>query len=677
MKRKRILAIALGCSVLFTGCTSHLAEEFFQALSDNGSQNNNHNSQNENHIQQQAGGQESTENQVIMVYMVGSDLETDAGLGSEDIAEIAVSGFDEANTEVLICTGGAREWWIDEIPNDECTVFEVTGGKIHPVYTLNNKNMAEPQTLTEFINYAYINHEADYYDLVLWNHGGGAILGYGADENYDYDALTIAEMDQALRGTKLVAEGNRFEWIGFDACLMAMLEVADMMSDYADYLIASEEVEAGTGWDYTCLKRLSDGKHFDGAAAAEGIISAYGEYYEENYRYIPDYTLSCLELSQTGEVVNALEELVTTAGEELQSGGYSKIARQRDRTKTFGIVSESSFYDTVDLYDLTVNLMDLYPEEASNLQSALDKMVVCEETNIIGAHGVAVYFPYDNKEYAGEWLGEYNDMGFSETYLKFISSFTAGLSGEQIAEWDVENIETEESTTEAGKYYVQLTEEQVENFSRASFEAWQEVPQRGFVRWTSSTDVHLSEDGVLSASFDERRFYLVDGLGREYACCAMELERGDDYVKYCIPILVERQVAEVSSEDPIGDWDYYSAYIHVKVDEENPTGVITGIYQSADADSTIFPDKDTMELLEGDSIMTVIHAREIEFNEDGSVKPFEEWANLNHTEKYFTLEGDLNITMKEVAEGAEYCGFFTIKDTQGNYYYTNPVYIQY
>ncbi len=664
-KIKRLLALAVGFSTLLTGCASHLIEDMQASFE-----------QDEEYVQTNNVGQSNDgESQVIMVYMVGSDLETDAGMGSEDIAEIAVSGFDESNTEVLICTGGAREWWIDEIPNDECTVFEVTGGKIHPVYTLNNKNMAEAQTLTEFINYAYINHEADYYDLVLWNHGGGAILGYGADENYDYDALSVSEMDKALRGSKLVADGNRFEWIGFDACLMGMLEIADMTSDYADYLIASEEVEAGTGWNYTCLKTLSDGKHFEGAKAAEGIIDAYGEYYEEYYNYIPDYTLSCMDLAQTDNVVAALEALVTEADIELQNGGYSKIARQRDKTKTFGKVSNTSFYDTVDLYDLTENLMDLYPEEAAALQAALDKMVVCEDTNITGAHGVAVYFPYDNKEYASEWLEEYETMGFSETYVDFVRTFHEGQFGEQTAEWDEEDMETEESTAEAGEYYVQLTEEQVENFSQGYFEAWQKVPQSGYVRWTSSSDVHLSEDGILSGSFDERRFYLLDGMGREYACCAQELERTEDYVKYTIPIIVERPVE--ASEDEFGDWDYYNAYIHVRVDEENPTGIITGIYQSIDAESTLFPDKDTMELFEGDSIMPFIFARDIEFNEDGSVVPYEEWESASHTSRYFVLEGELGITMKEVAEGAEYCGFFTIKDTQGNYYYTNPVYIQY
>lgn len=126
---------------------------------------------------------------------------------------------------------------------------------------MKNKNMGDENTLKEFINFTYANYEADYYDLVMWNHGGGAILGFGADENYDYDALTLTEISSGLKKTQFIGEGNKFEWVGFDACLMGMIEVADVMSDYAKYMIASEKVEAGAGWDYSCFRVLGDGAH--------------------------------------------------------------------------------------------------------------------------------------------------------------------------------------------------------------------------------------------------------------------------------------------------------------------------------------------------------------------------------------------------------------------------------
>lgn len=613
---------------------------------------------------------------VVMVYMVGSNLESEGGMASLDIAEIAASDFDEGNMKVLICTGGASQWWIDEIPSDECTVYEVSGETINPVYTLDNKNMADAATLREFINYGYMNYDAGYYDLVLWDHGGGAVLGYGADENYDYDTLSLAELNDALKGTKMVSEGEKLEWIGFDACLMGMLEVADMTSDYANYLIASEEVESGEGWNYACLKELSDGEHFKGDAAADVIIGAYSEYYEENNRYTPDYTLSCLDLSKTDAVVKSLEEFVNVAAVELQSGGYSRIARMRDKTKTFGKVSQDSFYDTVDLYDLADKMMRLYPEEAENVQTAVEEMVVCQKSNVLDAHGVAVYFPYSNKEYAAEWMMAYSQIGFSEDYTAFLSSFADTLSGDQLAHWDIKEEVPAQSDETIGEYYVQLSEEQKANFGHAKYSVWeQDAGGDGtYICWTDSSELNLSEDGILSADFDGRHFFLSDASGELHVCCATEIERNEEYAKYAIPIIIERQTEEVNG---IPHFDYQNAYIHVKVDEEHPDGTIIGIYKSMDTDSTLFPDKEVIELQEGDSIMPFIFARDIVFNEDGSVAPFEEWEVSSGTIEYFLLEGDLTVTMQDTEPGTEYCFLFEIHDTQGNFYMTNPIYIEY
>jgi len=38
------------------------------------------------------------------------------------------------------------------------------------------------------------------------------------------------------------------------------------------------------------------------------------------------------------------------------------------------------------------------------------------EIKCADAHGVAVYFPYSNKEYAEMFMAAYSEIGFSETY---------------------------------------------------------------------------------------------------------------------------------------------------------------------------------------------------------------------------------------------------------------------
>ena len=65
--------------------------------------------------------------------------------------------------------------------------------------------------------------------------------GYGYDEKYSRSgSMNLAEIDKALKDG-----GVTFDFVGFDACLMATAETALMVGDYADYMIASEEGRAG------------------------------------------------------------------------------------------------------------------------------------------------------------------------------------------------------------------------------------------------------------------------------------------------------------------------------------------------------------------------------------------------------------------------------------------------
>ena len=107
--------------------------------------------------------------------------------------------------------------------------------------------MGDSATLSEFINYANINYPADKRALVFWNHGAGSILGFGADENFSFDGLYLYEMADAFLNSY---DGQKFEIVGFDACLMASIEMASVLEPYSNYMVASEEVEPGGGWNY-------------------------------------------------------------------------------------------------------------------------------------------------------------------------------------------------------------------------------------------------------------------------------------------------------------------------------------------------------------------------------------------------------------------------------------------
>ena len=187
-----------------------------------------------------------------------------------------------------------------------------------------------------------------------------------------------------------------------------------------------------------------------------------------------------------------------------------------------------------------------------------------------------------------------------------------------------------------------------------------------YILWMLSSDVSLSDDDKLYTNFDGKRFFLNDAEGGSVACCALEIESGEDYKKYEIPLMLWRKDADLPE----------NVYAHVRVDAEHPDGEVIGFYSEIDTDSTLFPQKNQVVLNEGDGVCPYLFAREIQFNEDGSVTPFSEWEPNSGTGAWITLSDDYDISMQEPDEVSNYCCLFRITDTQGNQYYTNPVYIE-
>ena len=247
-------------------------------------------------------------NMTIMVYMVGSDLESISGNASMDLSEMAESKADTRHNNIIIYTGGASAWQIDGLSADKDSILKVTSGNVYVVDTVDASNMGEADTLSSFINYCYDNYKSDSYSLILWDHGGGAVAGFGYDENYD-DSLTLDELQSALNDS-VGKRATKLELAGFDACLMSSLEVADVLAPYANYMVASQETEPGWGWDYSFLSCLTD-ELIDGEKLGKEIIDSYVEFGEMAYELYPqlycDLTLSCIDLEKYSEVEKAMD----------------------------------------------------------------------------------------------------------------------------------------------------------------------------------------------------------------------------------------------------------------------------------------------------------------------------------------------------------------------------------
>lgn len=367
----------------------------------------------------------------IMVYMNGSDLESEIGAATEDLIEMLESGLRSQNANIVILTGGAKQWQNDVIPNDECALWYIEDGRLFEIKRIGLQNMGDPDTLADFITFAMGDFPADKYGLVLWDHGGGAIAGYGHDEKFDYNhegSLTLPEMDYAFKKAGL--SDQKLEWMGFDACLMATVEMAAIASQYARYLVASEDLEPGDGWDYKFLSLLNRNPQASGYVLGREIVDTFMAFYGPHSDEI--LTLSVVDLNKIQPIMEAMgllmeqcsDKLLTDQADfELIHGQFAALAKRRRYTKTFGEGSpRDNQSDMVDIGDMVHQLSDLFPGEAEMVLTALDDAVMYNRYNSrTPLYGLSAYYVYGGPFY--ESLDLYAQLDVDEAYIQYLLKF--------------------------------------------------------------------------------------------------------------------------------------------------------------------------------------------------------------------------------------------------------------
>ena len=368
----------------------------------------------------------------IMIYMNGSDLESDFGLATSDLAEMLDSGIKSQNANVIILTGGTNRWLNDAIPETECIIWQLSDGWINEIKSMGKVNMGNPATLRDFIKFSMEQYPAEKYGLIMWDHGGGSIAGFGHDEKFNDDALTLLDMKQAFEEAGL--RKQKLEFLGFDACLMATIEMAVLAYDYAHVLIASEDLEPGEGWDYNFLSVLNDTPRMDGFELGKVIVDTFIDFFGQD----SDETLalSVVDLAKVKPVMEAMGCLMEKASAEIQNQtisvsnrGFHRVAERRAVTKTFGEGSPRDNYaDMVDIGDMAIMLQDFFPQETEAVLQALENCVVYNRHNSdIDLWGLSTFYIYGGKSQGDYSLKTYTALGMDENYTQYLHKFFQGL----------------------------------------------------------------------------------------------------------------------------------------------------------------------------------------------------------------------------------------------------------
>ena len=364
----------------------------------------------------------------ILVYMCGTDLESKYGMATSDLSEMASATTGKLN--IIVYTGGCRQWRNNIVSPQVNQIYKVEQGGVRLLeQNMGSGAMTNPDTLASFIQYGAKNFPANRMELIFWDHGGGSISGYGYDEKYGQGggSMGLSGINKALK-----AGGITFDFIGFDTCLMATLENALMLDDYADYMIASEETEPGVGWFYTnWLTKLNANTSMPTLEIGQNIVDDFVSECARKCRG-QDTTLSVIDLAELSATApQALNAFAQNTSSLIQSNQYQTVSRARSGAREFGAAQK---LDQVDLVDLANNLNTA---ESKALASALLGAIKYNKTssNLTDAYGLSIYFPYQRANRVQAAAATYSAIGMDDDYTKCIQQFASmGVAGQAVSQ---------------------------------------------------------------------------------------------------------------------------------------------------------------------------------------------------------------------------------------------------
>lgn len=303
-------------------------------------------------------------------------------------------------------------------------------------------DMANPDTLEDFLRWGSQTYPAKRKLLVVWSHGQGWRFkpeGEPASTDTPNKVLQSRTERQVLAGLpgeprwagghravandedtghilynrqiqdsllKLAQQGLTLDLIGFDACLMSMVETAYALRKTADFMVASEELEPFNGWNYrSILAELNSQPDADPLALAKILVRAYQKQYEDGNRT----TLSAISLRHVAPLAQSLSSLAYQLIGDLPAQ-KDLITQARGGLRAFGDWDQPPLQTSVDLRLFLTHLKKGNPNPAivnqlNTTLRLLDDVVVEHYRSApvandgYGGNGLAIYFPQSKEAF--------------------------------------------------------------------------------------------------------------------------------------------------------------------------------------------------------------------------------------------------------------------------------------
>ena len=266
------------------------------------------------------------------------------------------------------------------------------------LHASTNCHIANPDSLTNFINWAAKACPAKHYVLILGDHGCGYEphddLPYTSAANtrgviYDSETgykktehLTLKSLKHAIASADV-----KPQVIYYDACLMNSLEYWFEMKDECDYIIASSFLVPGMGGNYTILTDLLANCHEDIESALRNYDKACVERWNESEKDVEKSYFDMTVIRTSG--LNAYGKKIRTFTDKLleayQSGDETR--KRIDQVTSFAL----KIYTDEPYYDMLVYAMTQAKVAPDFLKTPYDEMQLCFDNECLVAHQTSDY----------------------------------------------------------------------------------------------------------------------------------------------------------------------------------------------------------------------------------------------------------------------------------------------
>ncbi len=572
----------------------------------------------------------------IFVYLCGTDLESSGqGSATSDLQQM-LEGEGSDNVRFVLQTGGTSEWMNEAFDASVAERWVVQNNDVQLADSVELGNMGDPDTLYEFLSWGVENFPAEKMGVVFWNHGSGSINGACFDELNDSDSLSLAEINAALSAVYENMD-DKFEFIGFDCCLMGTLETANMLATYARYFYGSQETEPGSGWDYTSIANfLAENTGADGGELGKVITDSFydecAQAEQEN-----ECTFTIVDLEKLDDFTVTFNDFSKELYESADSN-LAGIVRNINAADNFGGNNKAEGYtNMVDIGGIINNCSD-YADGSAAL-SALEECIVYNKngSNHSDASGLSIYFPL--KVEGSNELGIFSGVCPSPYYLSLVDMIAKGYSEDGYdnsglfsddGSWTSENCQCEDISedyfedddeeddedsklitfeqapvvSEEGSYWFQLDASGLEYASSVEAFVYMDVGAENVVELGETFDIQSDwENGLFVDNFDGSWLALPDGQ----LLATYVVDASEDSIVYTSPIYLNGKRTNLRIVQ-----DSEGVYIEGAWDGIDENGIAAREIKKISAGDTIAP----MYYLDDDSEYT---ASEYEWEEDDSI----------------------------------------------------------